>query len=262
MVVQEGELILICLDDESTYLVRAETNRRLETHYGVIELGQLVGRPWGMRLKLRGGEAYVLRPTIEDMVMKVERRTNIVYPKDIGYLLLVLGVHCGSRVLEIGTGSGALTAALAFAVAPTGRVYSYDVRQEHLDQARRNLERFGLLQYVDLKCKAIGQPVEEEQVDAVVLDIPTPWDEIGTVRRCLVAGGRLASLNPTFNQIEQFAERLRQSGFTLIKAMEIVVRPLVVRPGATRPAQQIIAHTEFLLTAAFLNPESVEVNRG
>lgn len=249
--IKEGDNVLICLEDGSTFLVKVEQGKKLATHKGIVELSTLIGQNYGCLIKLSKASAYVVEPSIEDYIMKVERRTNIVYPKDIGIILLSLNVHCGAKVVEIGTGSGALTIALAFAVAPFGKVYSFDVREDHLLQAQKNLQKAGLLEYVHLQLKQKNHPVGIENVDAVILDIASPWEEVDTAKRCLKPGGRLASLNPTFNQIEQMAECLRQNGFILIRAMEVICRPILARLGKTRPAQQIIAHTEFLITAVY-----------
>jgi tRNA (adenine57-N1/adenine58-N1)-methyltransferase len=252
MPINEGDLVLVYLPDDSTYLVAAQPHKTLGTHKGNLELGDLIGREYGDVIQLSKSPAYLLEPSVEDLIMKVQRGTNIVYPKEIGLLLLAANVRSGSRVLELGTGSGALTIALAFAVAPEGKVYSFDVREDFLKLAQRNIQRAGVLNYVELNLKDPGEPVPHKMVDAAILDIPAPWEEIETVKAALKPGGRLASLNPTYNQIERMAETLRENGFVMVRAMEILCRPILARQGRTRPIQQMVAHTEFLLMAAYV----------
>ncbi|MCD6505529.1 tRNA (adenine-N1)-methyltransferase [Candidatus Poribacteria bacterium] len=256
MPIKEGDLVLVYLPDDSTYLVAAQPDKTLGTHKGNLNLGDLIDREYGDIIQLSRSPAYLLEPSIEDLIMKVQRGTNIVYPKEIGLLLLAANIRSGRKVLEIGTGSGALTIALAFAVAPEGRVYTYDVREDFLKLARRNVERAGVSDYVEFGLKKPGEPVAQDMMDAVILDIPAPWDEIETVKSALKPSGRLVSLNPTYNQIERMAETLRKDGFVMIRSMEILCRPILAREGRTRPVQQMVAHTEFILTAAYVGDTS------
>lgn len=256
MPIKKGDLVLVYLPDDSTYLVEAQPEKVLGTHKGNINLGDLIDREYGDVIQLSKSPAYLLEPSIEDLIMKVQRGTNIVYPKEIGLLLLAANIRSGRRVLEIGTGSGALTIALAFAVAPEGKVYTYDVREDFLKLARRNAQRAGVSDYVEFGLKNPGEPVPQEMMDAAILDIPAPWEEIETVKSALKPGGRMVSLNPTYNQIERMAETLRENGFVMIKAMEILCRPILARRGRTRPVQQMVAHTEFILMAAYVGETS------
>lgn len=252
MPIREGDLVLVYLPDGSTYLVTACPGKTLGTHKGDLELGDLIGREYGDLVRLSKSPAYLLEPSLEDLIMKVQRSTNIVYPKDIGILLLATNIRSGCRVVELGTGSGALTIALAYAVSPHGKVYSYDVREDMLKVAESNLRRAGALDYVELDLKKPGKPVPIKGADAVVLDIPAPWEEIETIKSAIKKGGRVASLNPTYNQIEKMAEALKGNGFVMIRAMEMLCRPILPRPGRTRPVQQMVAHTEFILLAAYV----------
>lgn len=180
-------------------------------------------------------------------MMKTSRESGIIYPKEAGFLLLKAGIGPGSRVLEIGTGSGALTTILAGAVRPSGKIFTFDRREDFLRLAEKNLKRAKLIEWVSLNRREAGEPFEEKDFDAVILDIPTPWEEVQTVSRVLRGGGVIVSLNPTYNQIEQMAETLRASGFLRVEACEILLRPILARAGKTRPVQRMVSHTEFLV---------------
>jgi len=186
---------------------------------------------------------------MEDLMMKASRESGIIYPKDAALLIMKAGLASGSRVIEVGTGSGSLTMALAQAVAPDGHVYTYDRRTDLPKNAYKNVARAGLSGFVTFKQRQAMEPFEENGVDAVILDIPQPWDEVDQVKRALRGGGRLVSLNPTFNQIEKMAEALRAKGFILVESRELLEREILARGGKTRPVQRMIGHTEFMLFA-------------
>ena len=195
------------------------------------------------------GFAYLLKPTMEDLMMKASRESGIIYPKDAALLIMKAGIHSGSKVMEIGTGSGSLTMALAQAVAPNGHVFSYDRREDLPKNAYKNIQRAGLNSFVTFCQRQAAEPFAESGFDAVTLDIPQPWEEVRVVKQALKSGGRLVSLNPTFNQIEKMAEALREQGFICVESRELLEREILARGGKTRPAQRMIGHTEFMLFA-------------
>ena len=182
-------------------------------------------------------------------MMKASRESGVIYPKDAGLILLKAGIRAGTKVLEIGTGSGALTLILAQSVRPTGKVFTYDRRDDFLELAGKNLSRAKLTEWVSFGRRAAREAIPEKGFDAAILDIPEPWEEVEAVGEALRGSGVLVSLNPTFNQIEQMAAALRKAGFIRIESCEILLRPILARDGKTRPVQRMVSHTEFLLFA-------------
>jgi tRNA (adenine57-N1/adenine58-N1)-methyltransferase catalytic subunit len=249
--IQEGDSILLWFEDESTYLVAVQQGKKFNIHCGKpIDLGELIGKPYGIWLETTSNiRALVLEPTIEDFVMKAKRESGIIYPKDAAILMMKCGIRTGRRVIEVGVGSGSLTTALAAQVAPSGMIYSYDVREDFLKLAEGNLKKAKLLDGVKLIKREGHEPFGEQEVDAIVLDVPEPWREVDNIKASLKSGGRLASLNPTYNQIEQMSGTLGKAGFILIEAQEVLVRGILARPGKTRPEQRMVSHTEFMLFA-------------
>ncbi|MBI4481745.1 MAG: tRNA (adenine-N1)-methyltransferase [Acidobacteria bacterium] len=251
MPIEAGDVVLIRLTDDHTFLVVAHAGKKIQTHRGIVNLDDVIGREYGSWAPTTREPTLLLRPTLEEMIMKVKRQTTIIYPKDAGMILLKLGLGPGSQVLEVGTGSGALTLALAHSVRPGGRVYSYDLREDFLALSRENVERVGLSDHVEFfRRDGQGQLFRHKSLDAAVLDVPEPWKEIEPLREALRPGARLASLNPTYNQVEQMVETLRRSGFVLVETMEILYRRLQVLEGRTRPLQHMVGHTGFLTFAA------------
>lgn len=249
--IQEGDLVLVWFDeDEVSYMVEMVRGRKVSVHRGrPLVTDDLIGKEFGSRHSFEHGFAHLLKPSPEDVMMKASRESGVIYPKDAGLILLRAGIHAGTKVLEIGTGSGALTSILAQAVQPTGKIFTFDRREDFMELAKKNLRRAKLIDYVSFNKRESREPLPEKDFDAVILDIPTPWEEVEVVREALKGGGSLVSLNPTYNQIEQMAEALKRTGFIRVEACEILMRPILARAGKTRPVQRMVSHTEFLVFA-------------
>lgn len=246
----EGSAVLLVLEDERRFLIHLRAGASFSTHKGAIPHDMLVDQPYGRSFQTSSGSAVLaLYPTWLDRMMKVQRRTNIMYPKDTAYLIAELGLGAGDRVVELGAGSGAMTIALAHAVSPGGKVFSYDRRQEHLEQAAMNCARAGVDErLLEFRLRGTGDALPDDIV-AVMCDVPEPWDEVTAARESLVGSGRFASAIPTFNQAERLAATLVGEGFAMVQTVEILVREILARPGRTRPAHRMVGHTQLLTTA-------------
>jgi tRNA (adenine57-N1/adenine58-N1)-methyltransferase len=247
MKIKEGSGVFILSPDNKTYLVTVKSGKSFGTHLGQVPLDEAIGLEYGERIYSNLRHPFiVLEPTLEDRMMKVKRHTQIIYPKDAGIMLLKCGITSGMKVVECGAGSGALTIALANAVAPDGMVYTYDRREEFLENARQNVENAGYGDYVEFKLRQAQEGFDEEDVDVAIIDLPSPWDGIPAAARALRGGGRIASLSPTYNQVERCVERLEEEGFVLIETIEVLVRNIRVARGKTRPVDRMVSHTGFL----------------
>src|SRR4030042_6393907 len=200
--IAEGDDVLLYLDRERTYQIHIKIGEQFHTHKGFINLGELIGKPFGATFTSSlGVDFYLLKPLIRDRVFKTDRRTQVLYPKDIGYILYQLGIGNGSTVVEAGTGSGALTMSLANAVMPEGRVYSYEIDERSQRIAAGNIDRSGLHSIVEMKLGDITQGISERDVDAVVLDLATPWLVVDTAWEALTGSGVFLSFSPTIEQV-------------------------------------------------------------
>ncbi len=250
VVTQEGDLVQLVSPTNKVYITRLIQGGSLQTHRGVIKFDDLIGLPWGIQVSSHLGSAYyLLQPSLGILIQEIKRNTQIMYPKDIGYILVSLGIGPGSTIIEAGTGSGALTTAFAWAIGTQGRVYSYEVRQDIQNLAQKNLDRLGLLGQVDLKLKDISDGFDEKNVDVAFLDLPNPFDFMPQVKEALMPGGFFGSLVPTVNQVERLLAALHEHQFAFVDVCEILLRFYKPNPVRLRPTDRMVAHTGYLVFA-------------
>lgn len=254
---QAGERILLVDRKGRRYLLPLKEGGEFHAHHGVVAHDDLIGKPEGVKVVSSGGATMIAyRPGIADFILKMPRGAQVVYPKDIGPILIEADVHPGATILEAGTGSGALTIALARAVGDAGRVISYDRREDHSLKARANLEAFlgKVPDTVDLRigdvCDYDGEPA-----DRVVLDLPEPWHAVAVAPRLLRSGGIMCCYLPTINQIAQTVEQMRTHGFDEIRPFETMLRVWHVEGASVRPEHRMVGHTGFLVTGRLLGAE-------
>lgn len=249
-ITQAGDLVQLIAGQDQKFIFRLSPGESFQSHLGIIAHNDLIGKLWGSRIHTHLGKVFVLlQPALDDLLRQIPRHTQIMYPKDIGYLILTMGIGPGSRVIETGTGSGALTAALAFVVGDEGKVYSYEQKEKHLEVAKKNLAEFELEHRVCFKHKDIHDGFEETNVDAVFLDLPDPENFIPQVRQALIPGGHFGSILPTTNQVSLLITALKKNNMEFIEVSELLHR--YFKPSATRlrPADKMVAHTGFLTFA-------------
>lgn len=216
---------------------------------GVVDFSRLPSDPEGRSVEIAGKKYIVLKPSVLDLVDTIEREAQIITPKDSSSIILNCDISSGNRVLEIGTGSAALTLVLAYFVAPDGRVVSYEKREDFAKLAARNLKRAGMAGMVDVKVQDASDGIEEKDFDCAVMDIPNPWDVLGHVYESLVPGGHLAVYVPTVNQMEKIVRSLRELPFINIRSIEILQREMEVGERGARPSFEMLGHTGYLTFA-------------
>jgi tRNA (adenine57-N1/adenine58-N1)-methyltransferase len=237
------------------FIITLKEGARLETHRGILQHDDLIGKPWGTQVFSHiGSPFFLLQPSLADLLNDLPRNTQILYPKDIGFILITMGIGPGKKVIEAGTGSGSMTIALAYNVSAEGQVISYEVRPDMQNLAKKNLERVGLASRVDFKLRDIAEGFDETDADAFFLDVPNPYDYISQVRLALKPGGFFCSLIPTVNQVEQLLIALRRGQFAFIEVCEVLVRYYKPEPTRLRPTDRMVAHTGFLIFARRIEP--------
>jgi tRNA (adenine57-N1/adenine58-N1)-methyltransferase len=255
---QLGDVVLLIDPQGKRTIQRLTPGQQVHTHLGYIKHEALTEHEYGSVVESQLGHRFVLlAPSTLDLLMHVRRATQIVYPKDIAYLLVKLSIFPGTRIVEAGTGSGAMTLALARHVQPTGRVYSYEEREELQLNARKNLERAGLLPFVDLKVRDIRAGFDEHDADALFLDVREPWLFLAQAHAALKPGGSFGSLVPTVNQVGEMLSVFEQMGnWVEVEVGELLHRRYKTNADRLRPEDRMIGHTGYLVCA---RPVSVQV---
>jgi len=252
---QAGDLVQLVGLRHKNFIFPLVPGGDFQTHRGVLKHDDLIGLPWGTQVFSHLGAAFfLLQPSIADLLLDLKRNTQILYPKDIGFILITMGIGPGQKVVEAGTGSGSMTIALAFAVGAEGRVVSYEQREEMQNLARKNLSRTGLASRVDFKLRDIQEGFDETDADAFFLDVPNPYDYIAQVRAALKPGGFFCGIVPTVNQAEMLLRALRHNRFAFLEMCEVLLRYYKPEPDRLRPTDRMVAHTGFLIFGRRIEP--------
>jgi tRNA (adenine57-N1/adenine58-N1)-methyltransferase len=248
--IEESSYVLLFHTPRKKWLTKAVLDKKFHTHLGIIDVSSIIGMEYGSAVRTTEGKIiFLMEPTIHDFIMKSERKTQIVYPKDLGYIVARTGLKNGSKVLEVGTGSGALATFMASIVKPDGHIYSFDVNPEFMEIAKRNLEKAGMAKYVTMHQHDPHHGVDIHNVDIATVDLGDPWTVVDQVHDALKGGGAFVAICPTMNQIEKTAAQLKKSGYTDIDCVELMLRNMEAREGMTRPSMRMIGHTTYLVFA-------------
>jgi tRNA (adenine57-N1/adenine58-N1)-methyltransferase len=244
---REGEVVVLRGPGGMSVLVSLRPGPTEIPGRGVVDLSGTIGKEPGTGLAWAGANFQVDRPVLSDFLGHLRRRAQIVTPKDAMFLLYLAGVGPGSRVAEAGSGSGALTTVLAFAVGETGSVDTFDRRDDFLEVARQNVASAGLAGRTRFHRRDVAtEGLEGGPYDSVVLDLPEPWEVLASAKAALRPGGWVATYTPTYNQLERTVRSLREHGFQDVRSLELIERELHVGDGGTRPAFDMLGHTGFL----------------
>ena len=247
-----GETVVFIDTKHRLYLATLHPGGKFSYHGGTVAFDEIIGQEEGMVLNSSHRHALVVfRPSLSQYVLKMPRGAQIIYPKDLGAIVMAADIFPGAVVLETGTGSGALTMALLRAVGAEGRVISEEVREDFARRAAANIRRFmGEMPNLEIRLRDIYEGVDVHDVDRVVLDLPEPWRIVEGVAKALRPGGYLASYLPTVLQVKQLVDALyRQGEFPLIDTVEILERQWHVAEVSIRPEHRMVAHTGFLIVA-------------
>ena len=259
--IKNNSPVLFYYNPSKKWLVKVSKKDELHTHIGVLKHSDAIGKEYGSKLMSNKDKyVYLLKPTMYDYIMKIQHGTQIVYPKDLGYIVARAGIQNGQKIVEIGTGSASLTSFVASIVKPRGHVYTFDVDENFMKIAAKNLKKSGMEKYVtqqklDIKT-AKKMPVED--ADVALIDLGDPWTVIPQVRQMLKGSGGVFAICPTMNQLEKLTMSLIENEFTDIESTEHILRTIDAREGKTRHSFQGIGHTTYLCFArkAFFDRDS------
>ncbi|MHB8586597.1 MAG: tRNA (adenine-N1)-methyltransferase [Thermoplasmatota archaeon] len=247
--IQSGDRVVLFATDGERFLLVAGSDPQRVRGLGVVAPANLVGKPWGAQHAV-GNRTFILdRPGYRDIAETIERKAQIILPKDASRILFECDIRAGSRVVEAGVGSGALTSALAFATRPGGLVTVYELRDDFAAHARANWDRAGISEGIALKIGDVAKDVTETNVDAFVIDIPNPADAVPAAERSLRPDGHFAAYTPLVTQMEAVSRELLDQGFHDVRSFELLERAWHVGPTGSRPQHEVLGHTAFLTFA-------------
>ncbi len=247
--VSENETIVLIDKNMKRYFIDTAGKTDKFKGVGVIDPTCFVGKRYGEKLTIGNKEFYILKPSLMDKLKGLKRKAQIILPKDLAYIIMFCSIESGYTVLEAGIGSGSLTTALANAVAPDGKVISYDKRTDFIKHAKKNLKDFGFLEFVETKHKDVTKGIDEQNLDAVILDIPNPWDGVNTSYNSLKIGGYLCCYSPLISQVEKTVSEIKKHNFIEIKTFENIQREMIISDRGTRPSFDMLGHTGYLTFA-------------
>jgi len=251
-----GDRALLVDAKRRRHLVTLAEGGQFHSHAGVIDHDALLGQEEGITVRTSlGARLVAVRPTLAEYILKMPRGAQVIYPKDLGPILMLADVFPGARVLESGVGSGALTTTLLRAVGPQGHVTGYELREEFAERARRNIEGFlGPGQPLDLEVRDVYAGIDAVDLDRVLLDLPEPWRAVKHAEAALHPGGILLAYLPTIGQVSRLREELAASSFGMAETVEVLQRAWHVDGQSVRPDHRMVAHTGFLTHARLLAP--------
>jgi tRNA (adenine57-N1/adenine58-N1)-methyltransferase len=254
-----GERVLLFDAKDRRYLVTLAPGGEFHTHSGPVLHDTMIGRPEGLVVRSARGARYtVVRPTLAEVVLKMPRGAQVIYPKDLGPLLIIADIFPGARVLESGLGSGALSMALLRAGA---EIVGYELRDDFAERAQANVAGFlgaGALEGYHVEVRDSYEGIDATDLDRIVLDLPEPWQVVRHAEGALRPGGILVSYLPTITQVVTLREALSASGFGMAETVEVLQRSWHIEGQSVRPDHRMVAHTGFLTSARLLGgaPES------
>lgn len=246
----DGELVLLLDAKQRRYLVTLQSGKEFHSHAGYVAHDELIGVEEGTVVRSTRGATYtVLRPTLSEFILKMPRGAQVIYPKDIGPILMLADLSPGLRVLESGVGSGALSMAMLRAGVD---IVGYEIRDEFAARARANVERFlgpAALDRYHVDLRDCYEGIDETDLDRVVLDLPEPWHVVPHAAKALRPGGLVVGYSPSIVQVMQFRQALDAAGFIMAETIEVLHRGWHVDGAAVRPDHRMVAHTGFLTSA-------------
>jgi tRNA (adenine57-N1/adenine58-N1)-methyltransferase len=253
-----GDRVLLVDNKRRRHLVTLESGGQFHTHAGIVAHDDLIGQPDGTTVRTtRGARLVAVRPTLSEYVLEMPRGAQVIYPKDIGPILVLADVFPGARILESGIGSGALTTALLRAIGPAGHVTGYEIRDDFAQRAVSNVHAFlGDDVPLDVHVRDVYEGIDEQNLDRIVLDLPEPWRVVKHALEALRPGGILLAYLPTILQVGRLREELANSPFAMVETLEVLQRGWHVEGQSIRPDHRMVAHTGFLTHGRLLAPES------
>jgi tRNA (adenine57-N1/adenine58-N1)-methyltransferase len=252
-----GDRALLIDSKRRRYLITLAEGGEFHSHTGVMPHAALIGNDEGLTVRTsHGSKLIAVKPTLSEFVLKMPRGAQVIYPKDLGPILMLADLFPGAQVLESGVGSGALSTTILRAIGPDGHLLGYELREDFADRAQKNVTEFlGPDQPFDVEIRDIYHGIDVSDLDRIILDLPEPWQVVAHAEQALHPGGILVCYLPTIGQVSRLHEALSESSFGLVETIEVLNRSWHVEGQSVRPDHRMVAHTGFLTHARLLRSD-------
>jgi tRNA (adenine57-N1/adenine58-N1)-methyltransferase len=260
----ENEPVVFLDRKDREYLARLDRSRRFAIRGGQIPIEDIIGREEGSTIRSSVNEPFlVFRPSLPQLIPNLPRNAQVIYPKDLGPILIWADLFPGARVVEAGVGAGALTMALLRAIADEGQLYSYEIRHDFAAMAQQNVAKyFGAAPNWTVTIGDVALQLDQTDIDRVILDLPEPWHVIDAAWKALRPGGILLCYLPTVLQVKTLVDAIRDDQrFACIETMETLMRFWHIKGMSIRPQHRMVAHTGFLTCARRLADGQKDIPR-
>jgi len=247
--VEKNDIVTLVDNNFKRNIVKINNKTDKFKGIGVFNPFNLIGKEYGKKVEIGNKEFWILSPSTIDELYSIQRKAQIILPRDSALIIMNCSIKTGSYVLEAGMGSGSLTIAIANAVLPNGKIFSYDIREDFVEHAMNNIGKVGMEKLVTTKIKDVTKEIDEKQLDAIIIDIPNPWNAVENAWKALKVGGYFCSFSPLISQLEKTVEKLWEQKFIEIKTIENIQREMVVTSRGTRPSFNMLGHTGYLTFA-------------
>ncbi len=247
--IQNHDTVCLIDTDSKKYLVSTDQKTDKIKGIGILDPTTLIGQTFGTQITIGTKQFWLLKPSALDKAQAIKRKAQIILPRDAAQIIIHCAIEPGQTILEAGIGSGSLTIMLATIVGTQGKIISYDTRQEFINHAQKNIQQAQLTPIVQPKQQDITQGITETNIDAIILDIPNPWEAIEHCWHALKTGGYICTYSPLISQVEQTVYALKKHPFIEINSQEQIIRNLVISPQGTRPSFNMLGHTGYLTFA-------------
>ncbi len=249
-----GEMVLLVDSKDRRYLISLIEGGEFHSHSGYIRHDDLLRTEEGKSVKSSNGKEYlVVRPTMSDVILKMPRAAQIIYPKDIGHILLAADIYPGVEVLESGIGSGALSIAMLRAGA---NITGYELREDFASRAKKNVIAYlgeDAVSKYRIEIRDIYEGISATGLDRVIIDLPEPWNVVPHLPASMVKGGIVVAYTPSITQAEKFRRALNPSEFVMQETFEVSIRNWHIEGQAVRPEHRMVAHTGFVTHARYVS---------
>jgi tRNA (adenine57-N1/adenine58-N1)-methyltransferase len=248
-IVKKEDTVVLIDESLNKYIINVNGKTDKYKGVGVFDPSILIGNNYGKQIQIGSKKFWILIPSLLDKLECLKRRAQIILPRDIAQIIINCSIEPGNIVLEAGIGSGSLTIALANFVSPNGKVISYDIREDFIKHAIKNIKMAKVENTVETKIKDVTLGIDEKELDAIIFDIPNPWDAVIHAWKSLKVGGYLCSYSPLVSQMEKTVKEIKKYNFIEVKSSENIQRKMVVSEQGTRPSFQMLGHTGYITFA-------------